>query len=306
VSTCFIQLWLAGAVLGTVVMLLLHPEFWRFVGDYIWWPVSIVLIILWHVASQIALNKYVTDGKSIKWPWVWLFLYVALSAAYCVVRSLFKALAAVKPLCCRRHSRSAVTPKHVYMHSRKLLQGRCAACLRASPFKSAVLHAFTQALHGRCAAGRHIPGIAGVAPAARGNVEQCSSSVQVALLLALHRLVVLILTSILALSRLDSCLYTVMRRRDRGYASFLAMALMLHAFKDCLQRNTIAAGTAEAVRARMPPAPHTVSFRRAQARWRAVAAAATAASASHATSTAVDDGIARGEGVALAERLESA
>lgn len=35
---------------------------------------------------QIALNKWVTDGKRIKWPFVWLFLYVALSAGYCVVR----------------------------------------------------------------------------------------------------------------------------------------------------------------------------------------------------------------------------
>lgn len=54
---------------------------------------------------------------------------------------------------------------------------------------------------------------------------------QVALLLAVNRLVQLMLTSILALSRLDECLFTVMRTRDRGYASFLAMKFMLHAFE---------------------------------------------------------------------------
>jgi hypothetical protein len=67
---------------------------------------------------------------------------------------------------------------------------------------------------------------------------------QVAVLLALNRMVHLVLTSILALSRLDACLLTVMRGQDRGYASFLAMALMLHSFSDCLKRrmNTAAAG----------------------------------------------------------------
>ena len=55
------------------------------------------------------------------------------------------------------------------------------------------------------------------------------------MLLAAVRLVQLVLTSILALSRLDSCLFTVLRGRDRGYASFLAMALMLHSFQQCLK-----------------------------------------------------------------------
>ena len=49
--------------------------------------------------------------------------------------------------------------------------------------------------------------------------------------LALWRLVYLTLTSILALSRLDKCLFTVLKGADRGYASFLAMALMLHSFQ---------------------------------------------------------------------------
>ena len=35
---------------------------------------------------QIVLNKWVTDGRRIRWPFVWLFSYVALSAGYCVVR----------------------------------------------------------------------------------------------------------------------------------------------------------------------------------------------------------------------------
>ena len=54
---------------------------------------------------------------------------------------------------------------------------------------------------------------------------------QVAVFLALWRLVYLTLTSILALSRLDKCLFTVLKGADRGYASFLAMALMLHSFQ---------------------------------------------------------------------------
>lgn len=67
---------------------------------------------------------------------------------------------------------------------------------------------------------------------------------QVALLLALNRLVQLVLTSILALSRLDACLFTVLRGQDRGYASFLAMALMLHSFSDCLKQRKRAAAAA--------------------------------------------------------------
>lgn len=54
---------------------------------------------------------------------------------------------------------------------------------------------------------------------------------QVAVFLALIRLVWLMITSIVALSRLDQCLFTIVKGRDRGYASFLAMALMLHAFQ---------------------------------------------------------------------------
>ena len=51
------------------------------------------------------------------------------------------------------------------------------------------------------------------------------------LLLALMRLLQLLLTTILALSRLDECIFTLFRDRDQGYASFLAMALMLNAFE---------------------------------------------------------------------------
>lgn len=67
-------------------MLLCHPQTWEVAGEQYWWPVSIALIILWHAVSQTVLNKYVTDGKRIKWPFWWLFLYVGLSAGYCVVR----------------------------------------------------------------------------------------------------------------------------------------------------------------------------------------------------------------------------
>ena len=85
-STCFIQLYLAGGLVGSVMALLLHPEWWRLVHKHMWWPISIAFIVLWHLTSQLLLNRVVTDGKRIKWPFVWLFLYVGLSAAYCVVR----------------------------------------------------------------------------------------------------------------------------------------------------------------------------------------------------------------------------
>ena len=54
---------------------------------------------------------------------------------------------------------------------------------------------------------------------------------QVGLLLAFKRMVLLTLTSILALSRLDACLFTMMRDSDQGYKSFLALALMLYSFQ---------------------------------------------------------------------------
>ena len=82
------QLWLASVPLGLIIALLLHPQFWGWVGRHIWWPLSTVLMLLWHIMSQVLLNTYVTDGKRIKKPFVWLFSYVALSAGYCVVRAL--------------------------------------------------------------------------------------------------------------------------------------------------------------------------------------------------------------------------
>ena len=51
------------------------------------------------------------------------------------------------------------------------------------------------------------------------------------LLFAAVRLVWLGVTTIIALSRLDACLFTMYKGKDRGYASFLAMALMLHSFQ---------------------------------------------------------------------------
>lgn len=92
VSTCFFQLWLAGLLLGTLIMVLLQPQWWEFVGRNACWPVSVLCIIFWHIVSQIVLNRWVTDGKRIKWPFVWLFLYVALSAGYCVVCYLSRLL----------------------------------------------------------------------------------------------------------------------------------------------------------------------------------------------------------------------
>lgn len=96
---------------------------------------------------------------------------------------------------------------------------------------------------------------------------------QVAVLLAAFRLVQLLLTSILALSRLDSCLFTVLRGRDRGYASFLAMALMLHSLQQCLKET--AAGNA-AGRGGAAPRRHPAPSAVVQLRWRSAAARAIA------------------------------
>eukprot|EP00892_Ulva_mutabilis_P002674 jgi/Ulvmu1/12407/UM009_0056.1 len=181
VSTCFFQLWLGGAVLGAVLIPLLHPSFWRLVGDNLGWVISLAFILAWHILSQLLLNRYVTDGKRILRPFMWLFLYIALSAGYCVV----------------------------------------------------------------------------------------------AVLLAAVRLVQLVLTSILALSRLDSCLFTVLRGRDRGYASFLAMALMLHSFQQCL-KETAAGNEASAQHGASRGAQHGLPppDAEAQRRWRAMVARA--------------------------------
>ena len=86
VSTCYVQLLLAGVYIGAIAAALLHPQFWEMVWRHKWWPISFVLIALWHNLSQRVLNSVVTDGKRIKYPFVWLFSYVALSAGYCVVR----------------------------------------------------------------------------------------------------------------------------------------------------------------------------------------------------------------------------
>jgi hypothetical protein len=37
--------------------------------------------------------------------------------------------------------------------------------------------------------------------------------------------------SIVALSRLDACIYTMLKGQDIGYTSFLAMAVMLHSLQ---------------------------------------------------------------------------
>jgi hypothetical protein len=53
-------------------------------------------------------------------------------------------------------------------------------------------------------------------------------TIQVGVLFAFWRLVHLGLTTILALSRLDQCIFTVGSKIDRGYSSFLAIVLMVH------------------------------------------------------------------------------
>jgi hypothetical protein len=85
VSTCWIQLWTAGILISAVLVPFGHPRFWVFVRANIAWPISVVLIIIWHVVTQILLQKYVTPGASIKHPFAWLFLYIFLSSVYCVV-----------------------------------------------------------------------------------------------------------------------------------------------------------------------------------------------------------------------------
>ena len=98
---------------------------------------------------------------------------------------------------------------------------------------------------------------------------------QVAVLLALWRLIYLALTSILALSRLDECLFTVMRSNDRGYASFLAMSLMLHSLQECLKENKIldksnVDATAVALAGKLP-GPRMAGPADAVGRWRTTA-----------------------------------
>ena len=87
-STCAVQLWAAGVVLSAIFVPIGHPGFWAFVRANVAWPLSIVAIIAWHALSQVLLQKYVTPGTSIKRPFAWLFLYMVLSTAYCVVRPL--------------------------------------------------------------------------------------------------------------------------------------------------------------------------------------------------------------------------
>jgi hypothetical protein len=99
VSTCYVQLLLAGGLIGFIIGALLHPQFWEVVRVHVWWPVSIALIILWHVITQKLLNTYVTDHKRIKRPFVWLFAYVALSAGYCTVCSFSRCFDVLLVVC---------------------------------------------------------------------------------------------------------------------------------------------------------------------------------------------------------------
>ena len=78
---------MAGVLVGGVVALAIHPQWWEFLGDNYWWPISIFGVLLFQTATRKILDTYVTDGATIKEPFMWLFAYVALSAAYLVVHS---------------------------------------------------------------------------------------------------------------------------------------------------------------------------------------------------------------------------
>ena len=86
-STCFIQLWMAGVLLGGVIALFLHPDWWSILQREKWWPISIGTVFVIQQLTKKILNTYVTDGTTIKRPFVWMFAYVALSAGYLVVCS---------------------------------------------------------------------------------------------------------------------------------------------------------------------------------------------------------------------------
>jgi hypothetical protein len=226
VSTCIIQLWLAGLLLGSIVTLICHPQTWQFLGENYQWPVSIVLIIAWHVTSQIILNKYVTDGKRINWPFAWLFLYFGLSATYCVVcialmqySSVLLIVAWIEFHYMLQHSClcSALTAVLAVFY--------CSASIDARSSMPPCVHALGCLSQLCCSCMSQLPNTGDAVSA---------TELQVAVFLALWRLVYLTLTSILALSRLDKCLFTVLKGADRGYASFLAMALMLHSLQVAL------------------------------------------------------------------------
>jgi hypothetical protein len=57
------------------------------------------------------------------------------------------------------------------------------------------------------------------------------AEMQVPLLIAAWRLMLLMFTSIVALSKLDACIYTMLKGQDIGYTTFLAMAVMLHSLQ---------------------------------------------------------------------------
>jgi hypothetical protein len=60
--------------------------------------------------------------------------------------------------------------------------------------------------------------------------EPCTE-MQVSVFIAAWRLILLMFTSIVALSRLDACIFTMLKGCDIGYASFLAMSGMLHSLQ---------------------------------------------------------------------------
>ena len=55
-STCYVQLLLAGVYIGIIAAALLHPQFWLMLGRNISWPISFLFIALWHKLSQRLLN----------------------------------------------------------------------------------------------------------------------------------------------------------------------------------------------------------------------------------------------------------
>jgi hypothetical protein len=85
VSTCWVQLWWAGLTMGAIVAGILHPAFWRLVFKYIGWPISIIVITLWHMLSQMAIARWVTPRRSIEHTLLWFYLYALFSLVYFTV-----------------------------------------------------------------------------------------------------------------------------------------------------------------------------------------------------------------------------
>jgi hypothetical protein len=81
-----VQLWMIGAILGLLIAALLHPAFWILVARHWPWVVSLVFVSLWHVLTQLLLNRKLSDGKVVRRPYGFICAYLLFSATYVVVR----------------------------------------------------------------------------------------------------------------------------------------------------------------------------------------------------------------------------